>query len=97
MLVQLWAEEDRTPPWEGELDLTDAETGGAPESISDQWRAERYTAGLRRVRAGSRFALRSRWPLRGMTAAMSASSTSDRALEEADFRPPGCSHGERIE
>jgi uncharacterized protein (DUF58 family) len=27
MLVHLWADEDRTPPWDGELDLEDAETG----------------------------------------------------------------------
>jgi uncharacterized protein (DUF58 family) len=27
LLVHLWAEEDRTPPWDGDLDLTDAETG----------------------------------------------------------------------
>lgn len=27
LLVQLWADEDRTPPWEGELDLEDAESG----------------------------------------------------------------------
>lgn len=28
MLVQIWSEEDRTPPWDGTLDLQDAETGG---------------------------------------------------------------------
>jgi len=28
MLVQLWSDEDRTPPWSGEIDLTDAESGG---------------------------------------------------------------------
>src|SRR5262249_34713260 len=27
MLVQIWADEDRQPPWEGELELEDAETG----------------------------------------------------------------------
>jgi uncharacterized protein (DUF58 family) len=27
LLVQIWSEEDRTPPWDGELDLQDAETG----------------------------------------------------------------------
>lgn len=27
LLIHLWAEEDRTPPWDGELELTDAETG----------------------------------------------------------------------
>ena len=27
LLLQIWADEDRTPPWDGELDLEDAETG----------------------------------------------------------------------
>src|SRR6185436_3702336 len=27
MLLQLWTDEDRRPPWTGELDLRDAETG----------------------------------------------------------------------
>jgi hypothetical protein len=27
MLVQLWADEDRTPPWTGEVDFVDAESG----------------------------------------------------------------------
>ena len=28
MLIQLWSDEDRTPPWTGEVDLVDAESGG---------------------------------------------------------------------
>lgn len=28
MLLQLWSDEDRTPPWTGEVDLVDAESGG---------------------------------------------------------------------
>jgi uncharacterized protein (DUF58 family) len=28
MLIQIWSEEDRSPPWDGELELQDAETGG---------------------------------------------------------------------
>jgi hypothetical protein len=31
LLIHLWAEEDRTPPWEGDLELTDAESGGKLE------------------------------------------------------------------
>jgi uncharacterized protein (DUF58 family) len=27
LLIHLWAEEDRTPPWDGDLELIDAETG----------------------------------------------------------------------
>jgi uncharacterized protein (DUF58 family) len=43
MLLQLWAEEDRVPPWTGELDLQDAETGnGLKLDFDDQARA-RYT------------------------------------------------------
>ena len=32
MLMQIWADEDRVPPWTGELDLRDAETGVAHET-----------------------------------------------------------------
>jgi uncharacterized protein (DUF58 family) len=43
MLIQLWAEEDRTPPWTGELELRDAETGaGLKLDFDDDTRA-RYT------------------------------------------------------
>jgi uncharacterized protein (DUF58 family) len=31
ILLHVWDEEDRTPPWEGQLDLTDAETGAVLE------------------------------------------------------------------
>jgi uncharacterized protein (DUF58 family) len=31
MLLHVWDEEDRDPPWEGQLDLTDAETGSTLE------------------------------------------------------------------
>jgi hypothetical protein len=31
ILVQVWAKEDREPDWEGQLDLTDAETGATLE------------------------------------------------------------------
>ena len=39
MLLQVWADEDRTPPWSGELELQDAETGPASSSISTTTRA----------------------------------------------------------
>lgn len=35
LLVQLWADEDRTPPWEGDLDLEDAETGAKLQMTFD--------------------------------------------------------------
>ena len=43
MLLQLWAEEDRTPPWDGELELEDAETGGALEGAVRPTARARYT------------------------------------------------------
>jgi uncharacterized protein (DUF58 family) len=56
ILVQLWAAEDREPPWEGELDLEDAETGQHVELSFDTDARAMYTAafdeysqGLRRV------------------------------------------------
>ncbi len=43
-LVHVWSEEDRTPPWTGELELTDAETGEHLELDFDAGARERYTA-----------------------------------------------------
>ncbi len=40
-LIQVWSEEDRQPPWDGELDLEDAETGGHLQiSFDDQSRQQ---------------------------------------------------------
>jgi uncharacterized protein (DUF58 family) len=43
MLLQIWADEDRTPPWLGELDLRDAETGATLKLDVDEEARERYT------------------------------------------------------
>jgi uncharacterized protein (DUF58 family) len=43
MLLQIWADEDRTPPWVGELDLRDAETGAALKLDFDEEARQRYT------------------------------------------------------
>lgn len=43
MLLQIWADEDRTPPWLGELDLRDAETGAALKLDVDEEARARYT------------------------------------------------------
>ncbi len=43
MLLHLWADEDRTPPWLGELDLRDAETGAALKLDVDEEARARYT------------------------------------------------------
>ncbi|MBM3811900.1 MAG: DUF58 domain-containing protein [Acidimicrobiia bacterium] len=42
-LVQLWAEEDRTPPWDGELELLDVETGQRLNLDFDAEARLRYT------------------------------------------------------
>ena len=43
MLLQVWTDEDRMPPWVGELDLRDAETGAALKLDFDEIARERYT------------------------------------------------------
>jgi hypothetical protein len=43
MLLQIWADEDRVPPWTGELDLRDAETGAALRLDFDDDARRRYT------------------------------------------------------
>ena len=43
MLLQIWAEEDRTPPWVGELELRDAETGTRLKLDFDEAARLRYT------------------------------------------------------
>ncbi|MBY0502453.1 MAG: DUF58 domain-containing protein [Bryobacteraceae bacterium] len=44
LLIQLWADEDRTPPWSGELALTQAETGEEMEISFDDAARAGYTA-----------------------------------------------------
>ena len=64
ILIQVWAPEDRDPPWEGELELEDAETGAHAELSFDadsraMYRAafDEYCQGVRRValRNGGRY------------------------------------------
>jgi len=43
MLLHIWAGEDREPSWEGQLDLTDAETGSTLEIGFDQAARRNYT------------------------------------------------------
>jgi len=42
MLVHVWADEDRDPPWDGQLDLTDAETNATLEIGFDQSARQKY-------------------------------------------------------
>jgi len=44
ILVQVWADEDREPPWNGELELEDAETGHKIELAFDAEARAQYTA-----------------------------------------------------
>ena len=44
MLLHVWADEDREPPWDGELELEDAETGEHIELAFDAEARARYTA-----------------------------------------------------
>lgn len=43
-LIQIWAEEDRTPPWDGELELMDAENGEHLQISFDARGREQYRA-----------------------------------------------------
>ncbi|MGD0871840.1 MAG: DUF58 domain-containing protein [Bryobacteraceae bacterium] len=43
MLLQIWADQDRTPPWTGELELRDAESGAALKLDFDDQARIRYT------------------------------------------------------
>ena len=49
MLVQVWSDEDRTPPWEGELELVDAETESAVAAAIRRHGARLLHARLRRI------------------------------------------------
>jgi hypothetical protein len=44
LLVHVWAPEDRSPPWTGELDLEDAETGGHLEIDFNEAARRQYEA-----------------------------------------------------
>jgi uncharacterized protein (DUF58 family) len=59
LLIQVWAEEDRTPPWLGELDLSDAETGNRIKIQVDEGARSRYTEAFDRyAKALEQLALR---------------------------------------
>ncbi len=65
MLLQIWADEDRVPPWTGELELRDSESGAGMKLDFDDDARKRYTsafdeycAGLQTIamRSGGRYA-----------------------------------------
>jgi hypothetical protein len=86
MLVQLWSEEDRTPPWDGELALTDIETGTEMELDFDVEARERYTAAFDEFREKvRRMAIHNGGRYVGLSTSM--------PLEEAIFGPVMAARG----
>ena len=78
MLVQIWADEDRQPPWEGELELEDAETGERVELAFDAEARDRYTSDFDAYSEHlERVALRNRGRYAGLATSL--------ALEQAIF------------
>ena len=49
ILMQVWADEDREPPWDGELELEDAETGQHVELAFDADARAHVHGGVRRI------------------------------------------------
>ena len=91
MLLQIWSEEDRTPPWDGELELRDAETGAALKLHFDDAARRRYTACFRRILRG---ASRS-WPCATAGATRASPRRSRwRAWSSASWCACGGSHDE---
>ena len=51
LLMQVWSDEDRLPPWTGELELVDAESGSQVKMQIDDGAREKYTAAFDRYAA----------------------------------------------
>lgn len=80
MLLHVWDQEDRDPPWEGQLDLTDAETGNMLEIGFDEATRRNYTLAFDEfARNVQRVSLRNS----GRYVGLSTSTT----IEEAVFGP----------
>jgi uncharacterized protein (DUF58 family) len=52
LLVQVWSDEDRVPPWNGELELVDAESGSRVKMQIDEQARKRYTDAFDSYAAG---------------------------------------------
>ena len=86
LLVHLWSEEDRVPPWEGQLDLTDAESGATLEIGFDPDIRASYTAAFDEYARGiQRVGMRNSGRYVGLSTAT--------AIEEAVFGPLARSGG----
>ena len=78
MLIQLWSDQDRTPPWTGEVDLTDAESGGHLRIQVDEESRRRHAEAFDAFAAGIKeVALRNEGKYTGLPTSM--------PLEEAIF------------
>ena len=79
-LLHVWSAEDRDPPWEGQLDLTDAETGTTLEIGFDDEARRNYSAAFDAyARDIQRIGLRNNGRYVGISTAL--------AIEEAVFGP----------
>jgi uncharacterized protein (DUF58 family) len=86
ILLHVWDEEDRTPPWEGQLDLTDAETGSVLEIGFDDATRRSYTDAFDEyAKSVQRISLRNS----GRYVGLSTATT----IEEAVFGPIARSGG----
>jgi len=71
ILVHVWAPEDREPPWEGELELEDAESGQKLELSFDESAREQYTESFDKYAAHlERVALRNNGRYLGVSSAV---------------------------
>jgi uncharacterized protein (DUF58 family) len=72
MLLQLWSDADRTPPWSGEVDLVDAESGNHLKIQVDAEARRLYTEAFDAFAAGIKeVALRNDGKYAGLPASMS--------------------------
>jgi uncharacterized protein (DUF58 family) len=75
MLLQIWADEDRVPPWTGELELRDSETGAGMKLDFDDDARRRYTRAFDEYCAGLQtMAMRSRGRYAGVATSQSLES-----------------------
>jgi hypothetical protein len=75
MLLQIWADEDRVPPWTGELELRDSETGAGMKLDFDDAARQRYTRAFDAYCAGLQtMAMRSRGRYAGVATSQSLES-----------------------
>jgi len=71
LLMQVWSEEDRTPPWLGDLDLVDAETEARLQLQFDEAARDAYTRSFDKYRNSlQQLALRNGGRYVGVSAAM---------------------------